>query len=118
MSKIILATDQVLKVSGYSAEEITDISFPQLFKVRASLRELYEFYFKNESSVGEWPHGFLVGKNGETMFYQFSMLKLMRGDKFMYLLSMKHQEDRLAIKFAAAVLGCFFERYQFRCFID
>ncbi len=91
--KIILATDQVLKYSGYSAEEITHISFPQLFKVRASLRELYEFYFKNDSSPGEWPHGFLVGKNGETMFYQFSMLKLMRGDKFMYLLTMKHQDS-------------------------
>lgn len=91
--KIILATDQVLKYSGYSAEEITHIAFPQLFKVRASLRELYEFYFKNDASPGEWPHGFLVGKNGETMFYQFSMLKLMRGDKFMYLLTMKHQDS-------------------------
>lgn len=91
--KIILATDQVLKNSGYSAEEITYISFPQLFKVRASLRELYEFYFKNDSSPGEWPHGFIVGKNGETMFYQFSMLKLMRGDKIMYLLTMKHQDS-------------------------
>ncbi|SDN99532.1 PAS domain S-box-containing protein [Paenibacillus sp. yr247] len=91
--KIILATDQILKFSGYSAEEITQISFPQLFKVRATLRELYEFYFKNESSLVEWPHGFLVGKNGETIFYQFSMLKLMRGDKLTYLLAMKHQEE-------------------------
>ena len=49
--KIILATDQILKSSGYSAEEITYISFPQLFKVRASLRELYEFYFKKITPV-------------------------------------------------------------------
>ena len=35
-----------------------------LFKVRATLRELYEFHFGNETDVGEWPHGFLKSKDG------------------------------------------------------
>lgn len=91
--KIILASDQVIKCSGYSVEEITDISFPQVFKVRASLRELYEFYFNHESGMGEWPHGFLLGKNGETYFYQFSMLKLKHGNKILYVLSLKNKEE-------------------------
>ncbi|NQX69200.1 PAS domain-containing protein [Paenibacillus alba] len=90
---ITLATDQILKNSGYSAEEITQTTFPQLFKVRANLRELYEFYFGSEMSLMEWPHGILISKCGETYFFQFSIAKLKYGPKVMYLLTMRDRED-------------------------
>nr|WP_084224692.1 ATP-binding protein [Paenibacillus pectinilyticus] len=91
--RLLHASDQVLKVSGYSADEITNITFPQLFKARASLRELYEFHFKHENDVGEWPHGFLKAKNGSLMYYQFSMLRVNNGNTCIYLLSLKNKEE-------------------------
>lgn len=95
--KLLLASDQLLKVSGYSADEIIDIAFPQFFKVRGTLRELYEFHFKHEMDVGEWPHGFLMDKNGGMIYFQFSMLKLNRENKFIYLLSLKIKEEGQAL---------------------
>ncbi|TXK73733.1 ATP-binding protein [Paenibacillus sp. N3.4] len=93
-ANIILATDHVLKCSGYSAEEITQIPFPQLFKVRAPLSEMYDFYFNHEESVlVEWPHGFLISKNGETIFYRFSILKLMQIGQPRYLLVLNNQVE-------------------------
>ncbi|GGA15895.1 hypothetical protein GCM10008018_70720 [Paenibacillus marchantiophytorum] len=95
--KINLATDHILKLSGYSAQEITQTSFSQLMKVRASLRELYEFYFSNETNLMEWPHGFLIAKDGEAYFYQFSILRLMLGRKVMYLLAMRDRQEGLQL---------------------
>lgn len=95
--KLILATDQLLKYSGYSADEIVGVAFPQFFKVRASLRELYEFHFNNDSISGEWPHGFLLGKNGERIYFQFSMLRLTCEDKILYLLSFKNKEEGVSL---------------------
>ncbi|MFD0698792.1 ATP-binding protein [Paenibacillus sp. GCM10027628] len=88
---VTLATDQLLKFSGYSAEEITSIPFSRLFKVRASLSELYDFYFSDESGPVEWPHGFLISKNGEMIHYQFSMIRLMKDEKLIYLMVMRNQ---------------------------
>ncbi|MDR6554471.1 ATP-binding protein [Paenibacillus qinlingensis] len=91
--KLLLATDQLLKFSGYSVDEITGVAFSQFFKVRSSLRELYEFHFNNEMDVGEWPHVFLKGKHGGMIYFQFSMLKLTQGDRTIYLLSFKNKEE-------------------------
>ncbi|MGO4500434.1 ATP-binding protein [Paenibacillus sp. 2RAB27] len=95
--KLLLVTDQLLKVSGYSADEITGVPCPQFFKMRATLRELYEFHFRDEADVGEWPHGFLLGKNGEMIYFQFSMLKLQCEDRSIYLLSLKNKEEGTAL---------------------
>ncbi|NEW07603.1 PAS domain-containing protein [Paenibacillus sp. SYP-B3998] len=86
-----MATDQLLKFSGFSAEEITHMPFSQFFKVRATLQELYDFYFGQESGLVEWPHGFLMNKNGEITHYQFSMVKLAREEKQLYLMVLKNQ---------------------------
>ena len=91
--KLLLATDQVLKSTGYSVNEITGVTFSQLFKVKASLLELYEFHFNSNNDVRDWPHGFLMGKNGETHYYQFSMLRLHHGDKHIYLLYLQNNEE-------------------------
>jgi len=90
---IVMASEQFVRFSGYSAEEIARIPFSQLFKVRATLSELYTFYFGPESGSVEWPHGFLLSRQGEAIHYQFSMLKLAREDKTLYLLAMKQHME-------------------------